>query len=115
VNKHPWVCAEHDASGYNETGKCPSCSAKPQQPWPPLVAPGWPTAADVQRERERNWQAVLLLRKALQMLRGGNCCDGEDATMSDENKAFQKELDAYLETFEEPENVDPDWGNGVPR
>jgi hypothetical protein len=68
--------------------------------------------ADAIRERERNWQAVLLLRRAIQMLRGGNCCDGEDATMSDESKRFQAELAAYLETFEEPERGDPDWRNG---
>jgi hypothetical protein len=48
-------------------------------------------------------EAIVLLRKALSTMRSGNCCDGEDASTSDEGRAFQKELSKFLEPFTEPD------------
>ncbi len=58
------------------------------------------------------WRAIRLVRKALSTMRSGNCCDGEDATASDEGRLLQKELSDFLEPFTEPERGDPDWRNG---
>jgi hypothetical protein len=52
---------------------------------------------------KQKWEAIGLLRKALSTMRSGNCCDGEDASTSDEGRALQKELSAFLEPYTEPD------------
>lgn len=78
----------------------------------PLTALDRQDSDESRRLAAEHMRALILLRKCLGMLRGGNCCDGEDATMTDESRAFQVEIATYLETYEEPEHGDPDWRNG---
>ena len=53
-------------------------------------------------EKQRH-EALTLLRKTLSTMRSGNCCDGEDASTSDEGRALLKELSEFLEPFTEPD------------
>jgi hypothetical protein len=58
----PWVCVKHDASGYNESGRCPTC-ANPPPPWPPVVL-GSPSADDIEDDYRRSRDLAAAAERA---------------------------------------------------